>query len=223
MAKFMKRTTKHHKGKKTLKQKVNRLVRQVGIRKPEVKYLDVLFTSTNISNNGSINDITGGIVQGITDNARIGDKIRLLSVMIRGFWQGSSAATSTFNQTCRLMLVKGIGENGNGLGMTTVFPNPVPGNNYVAWSPYNYDKHKSYKVLYDHIVNPAAGWTASIPGFSPRTFFKKHMNLGYNVQYNVATTTVNDGGFYVVMVSDTSNAGNPPNCQFYLRLYFIDC
>jgi len=223
--KFHRRKTAH---KKTVKQKVNKLMRIVKQDRPEVKYIDFVIAGQNFDSiNGLVFNVTNGIAQGTLDTQRVGDKVRLLSLNLKGYIQGSATAASTSNQSSKLMIFKGIGENLTQYTSSIMTATNGLGHGYAPFTPVSYDQKSLIKPLFQKHFNVCAGWSdvntgLNNAGFAPRHEYSIFKKLNYETTYFQATTGVVNGGLYLYYISDTLSANNPPNTTAYGRLYYVD-
>jgi len=91
---------------KTVAAKITRLQRQVALLKPEVKWFYSTVSVSNVTQAGGNITYVSDVVQGTTDNTRVGDSIRPVSIQLRG------TCEPTGSTDFRIMIVKDTDSNG---------------------------------------------------------------------------------------------------------------
>lgn len=202
---------------KPTKVEVNSIVKKQIKKAGETKYADVeeAFTMSNSGVGINPQVLTGGITQGITDNAtRIGDKIKPVFLHMHGqFYCGTSS------EPWRLLIVQGKNENDTTPPLTQILAYTNSVARELMNSPYNFDKMHTFKVLCDRrfkAIQQISGNTTEGHPFSVKISGKKMAN----VNYIGATTRVASGGIYTYAFSDS--ASNPPVLYGITRITYKD-
>lgn len=142
---------------------------------------------------------------GTTDQQRIGDRIKLKSIRIRGNVQLPSAGADDFN-LIRIYIVQWYRCAGSTLQDYTnqCFENDTPS----PYEIYNHDRRLQYRFLYDKVFKLVSGENSRI------LFWKKTITRGFkrDIQYAaIASTPMGGGsnGIFLGMVSDSSVIPHP--------------
>lgn len=194
--------------------------------KPEIKINDQSLNGSTISNSGVIVEVlsgaTNGIGQGLGDNNRIGDEIRLIGWNFSYAPYGNPAAVVS-SQVMRVIVFFGKNENGILPLASDILANV--GTTLATVSQRNWDERKKWTVIYDksHVlaaqpVNIALSTQSGWMGEKHLKQFFKFKNK--TVTYVDGVNNVENGGLYVLFISDSTT--NPPVIKFNGRVYYTD-
>lgn len=170
----------------------------------EIKNHDIDQTGTfTVPNTGIVHDLTV-IAQGDSKGTRDGSSIKPLRVSGRLSINSSGSATFT---KLRMILVRGKQENGVIPTISTYFETVDP------LSPKNHNNRFQSKTLFDKtfIFNSVDKKTG---------YMDINETLFGHVHYTDATTAIEDGGLYLIMLSD--QATNVPSLGYYIRVSYTD-
>lgn len=171
----------------------------------ERKFFDVDNTSgTNFNNTGALEQLANP-TQGVGRSQRTGDSVKAWGITLRGILTANASETNTH---CRIMIIKGNKENGTTPTLSSILQT------VDVLSPKDHDNRFDTKVLYDKTFS-----------FSNTTKLTKDLNiylkLGHHINWSNASTTEEDGGIYIAMLSNVSSA-NVPSLQYYSRMTYVD-
>lgn len=207
--------------KKGIAQKVNKLYRIVKHNRPEIKFTDNSFSVTP-TYNGSLYDISSYIAQGVQENQRLGADGTVKGCFFR-FSVTANGASAFQSQTLRFLLVVGKYENGTALTISDVLAST--GSSTAVNSQLTFDKRRKYIVKKDFRTVVCTGNNGAAVFYSPGTASLKHYNFyvpmkSLMVQYAGNTTTVNNHGIYLILISDVAAQG--PTVNGTVRTTFTD-
>lgn len=173
----------------------------------EIKFHDVTTTATAIPNTGTINGLSA-VAQGDGQSTRDGDSLKPLHLTIRG----SVTNNTTNNRTtlARIIVFRGKQENGVGFSATDILETST------VYSPKNYTDRFRTKILMDKVIPVPPNNNNS---YSPKLWNFSTKIIGH-VNYSAASTSIEDGGIYILYLSD--QATNPPTMDYYARLTYVD-
>lgn len=150
--------------------------------------------------------------QGDAFNQRDGDSVRPLNLEFKWILDNNILNT-TLPFQARILIFRATGERGSIPVISDILESVTAGANIV--SPHRYSTRERYNVLYDHTehVTPG-GWdnATSDGAFTTR--------LSGHTLYTPGATTVEDGGLYLVVVSDTTS--DAPAFRYGARTWFSD-
>lgn len=195
----------------TLTKKVNKLTKLVG--KPEVKHHSNYLSSVDITDKGNGTNqvfVVNAPAQGDTDISRDGDKLRMLSLALRG----NLIVADTTNVV--RMIVFQIYDGGvSGLLEDVIEASDSSGRQWR--SPYKHDNAGKFKILYDRTYSLGDASKQQV------TFNKLIRFSGKNayVGFLNGTTTIQKNTVYVAFVSDSA-AISHPTMNIYYRLRYTD-
>lgn len=172
----------------------------------EEKYQDNSLLVSSIST-GTINGFNT-IVQGGAQGQREGDSLKPQSFEVRGHLYNNAAAGSP--GVVRLILFRG--KNENGVGWTTTDILETASYN----SPLSFDNRKRFTVLMDKKIVLNTNYATIASNFVSLNYSKA---LTGHIKYAAGTTTVEDGGLYLLSISDLA-AGHQN--RFIARLRWTD-
>lgn len=168
----------------------------------EYKFYDYT-TSQTPSSSGTIVNLFDP-AQGDSATQRDGDSVKLMRVSGRINLDMHGSATTT---SVRLILFRGKQENAVSYGVTDILQSA----SFVA--PKAHHERFRSKILYDKTYSLVVG-------------HNRTLNLNWNfklfghVQFVVNNTTIENGGLYMLLISD--EATNVPTVTPYLRTSFTD-
>lgn len=181
----------------------------------EVKFHDAQQTQTNIDTNGNVHSLCT-IAQGDGDNSRDGSSIKLAHLTIRGTLQGNANETSPTR--VRIILLRGKGERGTTPTFATTLEDIT--NFDAIVSPKSWNNKFNSKILYDKVFML---YPYNVGNNGSTKYFKINMKLYGHVKWETANTDgtdIEDGGLYLMMISDEGT--NMPNTTYYSRLTYYD-
>lgn len=156
---------------------------------------------------GNVYSLTLGQIRGLAENQYIADSITPVGIVIR--------YKLTIGDATQLMRMVLIQNKAGGVPLiTTVFQNVGTAN--APLSPLNNNYQNTYRVISDKLFsldgirNNIISGTWRIPWSKLRKLY-----------YNDAIGTIEKGGIYLCIVSDSGAIPNP-TIQFHSRLYFKD-
>lgn len=211
-------------------------------RAAEQKYMDITLGGDNgvvTPNSGAVVNVTENIEQGSGKSARVGDKITLSSIEIRGRVDATVANPSIQNDigTVRIVVFKWYDDDAptwQDLFNVTDINGAISGQ-FAPHLPFNHDKKVKRKVLYDKICTVsqamAVVWDGSkiLPGLYPNSNARCLIN-GYidmkrrgdrvrDVHY-IADGTAAVGHIYVAYASEA--ATNTVRLYLNIRANYTD-
>ena len=172
----------------------------------EVKSAAASYNST--VNNTGVVELLSGIAEGTDYDDRIGKKITLRSVQIRGHALNND--TTLGNSTImRLLIVRDNTLSGSAPAISDILLNTTV---YSVRNPAP-EKLKSYTVLYDKSFDTFRE--------KPVVRFSKYKKLGTSAIFDGATVAdVNKGSLYAIMLSNRSS--NLPTFQYQTMIKYVD-
>ncbi len=144
------------------------------------------------------------IPQGDTEHTRDGSSAKLLRISGRCSIQRNS--TDQF-QTARMILFRGKNENGNVPSVTNFLEVASP------FSPRNHDNVFQFKTIFDR------SFKLDNAGTKTHQIFDINEKLFGHIKYDDATTTIENGGLYMLLIADGTVSAT---AAFYLRLTYTD-
>jgi len=201
---------------------------RVGVN-TELKVQDLATATYQINTTGSLTLLAVPIV-GADYNARIGRKIRLQSVFIRGYVRtesGPSAVTSAIAQQCRFMLVYDLQPNGAAMTITDLLNTADPS------SQLNLNNRDRFRIIadqefvFDH-YNYVTTATQTSQAFG-RTIqnFKKYKKLNLEMIFNAVNggtiADIASGALYMVWIgSNAAGSNTDANAVVSTRVRYSD-
>lgn len=219
-----KRTMKRRRPRTTIAT-VNRKVNSL-IKKQEKKYADAILNYNGVDNTGAVNLLNiNNILEGVGDTDRIGQKITLKSINIKGqLVVGHGVAFDDFNQM-RIMLVKYMthGSTIPPISAILQYHDPATYSNEVQMnSVYKKNSTFKFKILYDkvHLLGYKLGHNASTHTYTPKRFKISCKVTNGDLHY---TDLANPTGWsYALMYFSDSAAVSNPSISFVSRVTFVD-
>lgn len=174
----------------------------------EIKHFDVN-SSTTVSTAGSVIALSG-ISQGDTVNNRDGDSVKLMNNVLR--FSLTTNASATVDTQVRMILFRGKQENAASYAVTDILESAD------LLSPKKYAERFRSKILFDRTIQLTEQESTST---NTRRLVKTFTNKLYgHVQFTAAAATVENGGLYLLVIS---NQGvNTPTFAYYNRLTYTD-
>lgn len=231
----------HKKGKKA---KGKSLVTKDYLKKTigavvELKYKDYGVTTAFDGNNAAAAGPSHyycltGMVQGITDSDRVGDRIYLRSLQLRGFVIFDKAAANGNVDICFRLVVfqfhPVVADAGTLTSMSTNLPistilnfgSNTGGTLYGPDSFMNHDRRQTYTVLYNKLYS----------GYNQSTNYANIIKMDLNIPLRKArkhidfisgsSTSADNHLCYFLISNVPSGQANPPTLQGVWRLNYID-
>lgn len=191
--------------------KIKREVQKQIAVNAEKKFTDRSLNLSGVDTVGQVVNLVGNISQGnLSVSNRIGDKIKVTSVQVRG----NFAVADTTNQV-RLIIYQWFND-GN-----VIVPSDILDATQVAagrgvHAPFNYQNSGQYQVLYDRIFSVSSQGPAAVP------FDFKIKKIPRNkVKYSGASTTPVDNSIVLLQISD-SGISSHPTVSWVSRVYYTD-
>lgn len=189
---------------KEAKRLARRAIRQYSQRS-EIKRYDDNFDSS-LPAAGKVVDMTA-IAQGDSALTRDGDTLWCRGLTIRGAILQN--ASSNFSLV-RVMVVRGLQNAGSAYAILDVLETADP------LSSYNWEQRKAYKVLKDEVINLSPNYS----GGNKIREFETYVPLNFKTIYTTGGTGVEDGGVYIMFISD--EATNLHTLHYHARLTYND-
>lgn len=165
-----------------------------------------LANSPTISTTGSITNLSG-ISQGDGAGNRDGDSIKVTSFNLR--FRLTAHASST-NTSVRMIIFRGKSEHGKTFSISELLQSTV------VYSEKARDERYNTKILFDKVFDIPYGTNKMV--VSRNMTFRKIMNP--HINYDSATTTVENGGFYLLLLS--TEATNTPTLDYRAVTHYLD-
>lgn len=209
----------------------------------EDKYNNFSYSSTVSNTAGAAGPayytgISDNIIQGLGDaNNRVGDKVNITSLEMRGFTYLATNATGGNDRIVFRMIVFQVHVpvatlNNAGNALNAIYPLSTiltPGVSGVedCTSIYNHDQKKNYTILYDKMWTQCnSNNTATSP---PSNIIKAHhirvplRKARKQVAWiGGSTTNATDHIFLTILTQNSSATANLPSAQFSIRMHFRD-
>lgn len=189
-------------------------VRKIALQSQELKYIDssALQGSTNIFS-GTANIVSNffdGIDQGDDNGNREGDSIQVKSFKLRFH----AKMDGTERALLRVLCIQTRGQTApSTLTGTSTAPSPL------EFLPKMDSEDEPYRVLYDKVLalneDGSSGKYFTVDLAKKKGFIRK-------IQYeNNATTTVNSGKVYVMLIASTNiSTGEGLSCNYHYRINY---
>lgn len=176
----------------------------------EFKVADAAAAASNIDNTGLVPDLLNNLVRGTSYiNNFLGNKIKPRGIQLRFSWRAGDPAN-----VCRIICFQWL----NSTVPTTA---DVLATATGPWSAINYDNIQFLNILYDSIFNINEYFAGARSQFGPeKTVYIKGKKL-FPVDFASGSATVNKGGLYLCLISD-SGAATHPSISYYTRVTFAD-
>lgn len=172
----------------------------------ETKRYDYGTFNPNIDNTASVSFLTmNSIAQGVGDNQRTGDSVKIMSFELNGHFSHNSSNTA---EIIRLIIF--WDKQGTITALSALLDNN--GSSYVVDSPKVYDNRFESKTLHDQRFVLSAN--------DPVAIVKIKIPVGLHTQYSAGTTTINTGVLRLAICSDQGI--NFPGSNLIAHTYFVD-
>lgn len=206
-----------YKRKRTSRRLV-RTIKAVVNRTAETKFLDGA-NQFNVSSAGTIYALHQSINQGSTNADRVGSRLFLKGIYMRIRVTGDLAA-ATPGQTVRIVVFRGVAENGGAITAGTVIQ--TLNTAVTTLSPRTWASSSKYVILFDKTIVVSSGATAGDNGKDATHIITKYIKVNHNCTYSANGTTAYDGGIYIAWVGDEAAAASNPQVDQAVRLYWTD-
>lgn len=168
-------------------------------------------TAINPTNAGAIQSLLAP-PQGDNIGSRDGDSIRPLNLEFK--WHCTQQVAFTINASVRAIIFRGYGEHGTA---------PIPANVLELLTavqginaPITYQNRERFTVLYDNTITLTSGIQ---DGSAKNGSFQ--CQLSGHTLYTTGATTVEDGGLWLLLITDALLATGPA-WYSYSRVWFSD-
>ena len=192
----------------------------VGRRMTEAKVIDTVQTSTTFVAAGSIVTING-CATGTDFTSRIGRKIKMTSVQMRGV-----ISPGTLDNICRIIIFYDCQPNGGGApSVADVLLNHSGGGGSTATDFMNLNNRDRFKVLKDMTVPVArlsTTATQAVAGSPTQHVVNIYQKLNHEVIYNSTGATAAEIATGLMGVLFISTAAGSSGCTWSSRIRFID-
>lgn len=200
-----------------LNKKAKRQVNSMIKRSSETKYHDLNFAGVvgvNVSNVGVTRSFTQNILEGTGNIERIGQKIEISSLQLRG----TITRADSFNLVRFIVFQWMQDDNAYPPAITDILdPVPVTSSDLLGiYAPYNYNNSSNFRVLKDRLFT-LNNQDRDVTYFKMK--FKKFSRR--KLTYDNATSDPTRGSLYMLAISD-SDAITHPRLSIWSRLYFKD-
>lgn len=175
----------------------------------EVKYHDTTGTTVAIPATGTIIGLSD-MAQGDGIQNRDGDSVKLLNNVFRATLIEDTV--SAYGTQIRLILFRGKQENGSGFSATDILESAT------VISPKNYSERFRTKILMDKTYSLNASESSTT--YQPTKQVNWVNKLIGHVEYATASTSIESGGLYLLMLSNQTV--NTPSINYHNRLTFTD-
>lgn len=211
-----KATTTYARTKLTPSQRAE--VKKIMSAQVEKKYLNATQSQLSVTGSSNITCITDGIQQGITDNTRVGDKIKLMKMYLRLFWGPGDGVDFV-----RFILFQWRpSDQLSGPTASDILLVGAGGGIDIS-SHYNHDKRSQFKIVYDKTINICgSGNSADSPdgpasrGFEIQTLLPKIPDVFFD-----AGSARGMNHVYALAISD-SNVAPHPYIYYTLKVMYTD-
>lgn len=189
----------------------------------EMKYVDNTASVTAYvpGTNDSINQLTGGLINGSQDNQRIGNSVLAKDIQVRMAinFTPSSGPPNVLGLHCRAMLIVWK-DNAQQNIPTAAKIFEVPSNLYSA---INKDYCDQFVVLKDKFFTLNAQNSQITTGAQAFTTMKWYKKLGFHIRWDgAAGSNGTQNHVYLVLRSSAGGVGTALNCTWYSRFNFTD-
>lgn len=172
----------------------------------ERKFIDMQVTPAPVDKNGAVVHLSP-CNQGSDYNERTGNSIKATSLLLRGYVNLPSTATT--GHVMRLILFRDLDNNSSAPTPATVLENVEPN------SPLLHTEGKRYKIIRDKLI------TVSNTGPDIK-MVKFNIKLNSHIKYSDPTTGIREGQLYLLVLSDTLTVSEEPLFGYDSRIRFVD-
>lgn len=178
----------------------------------ELKDVTVLFNAlVGLATTAATINLLNGIAQGVASGERIGRKVTMKSLFLRGYFSYQGATTGSV--PIRVLIVYDNQTN----AVAPVATDIVLQDTIV--SPMNLGNAQRFKVLYDHVFNMGQNSQQTIN-------FQKYIKLNHEITYNTGATntvgSIQTGSVYLLVWTNGGLAGSVPAHNVWSRIRFVD-
>lgn len=174
----------------------------------ELKFIDISRNNISSDEDGDLIDLVVS-TQGTTTTTRVGNKIYLSSIQLKGILALNTLSSAIF----RIIMIR---DKSDVIGIGDILQYYSVGDQNVAvMSPYNRDHKLDYKVLFDKLyyMNSVKSTTSG---------FKIKKKLKCVCRLNDADAVQNNQIKLFVVSSTTTGAGTKPFFSIMSRIYYTD-
>lgn len=185
---------------------------------PELKFFDTTKAGTAVATAGTIFDSSLLLMQeGNTDSTRIGNKIQLKSLMIRGTYVVTSATPAAGSNVVRIIVYQDRQANGATAAVTDILNTA----DYRSFN--NMDNTDRFRTLCEEVIeyncqSAAGDGTANVTSEQVRTFFlKKRLDIPIKYKGNagtIADVASNNIGVLVIAREATGAVEYIARCKY---------
>jgi len=191
------------------------------VGRTELKVIDTAANEYGIDQTGSVT-LIGGVATGTDYTNRIGRRILLKSVQLRGYCQPKD--TTAGPQTCRVMIVYDRAPNGVIATLADIFTVPTSGQSML-----NLTNRDRFRVISDTQFAMGQISTTATQTFATGTLFKNmniYRRLNHLVTFGGTAATIGSietGALYLVTIGDNTAAStNGALLEATIRVRFTD-
>lgn len=197
--------------------------RQLGVSRvaPELKVIDTAEAQYAINTTGSVT-LLNGVVTNTDFNTRVGRKIQIKSVQIRGFVSPTNV-TGAAPQLARILLVWDTQNNSAAISTMAQILAVSTSTSFL-----NLDNRDRYKILKEwmmplgHIINTATQATAGSPTVHRINIYRKMNNETIYSGTTAAITNIATGALLLVTIGSIAAGGTDAIAQLSCRVRFTD-
>jgi len=190
-----------------LTKKVNKIAR---LDKPEPNKWDVVEGTTDMSSTGTVTSTYCPGTRGDAIGEFEKNEVKPLSLSIRGHVYSNH----TIAVRCRHIWFQGKHENSANPGVSDILQSANVN------SHYNWDTRMHWIILSDKTYNiNAEGAGTAVSRFvsiNQKLFPKR------KIKYATGSSSIEDGGLYLLTISDTAAGATDPSYRQYVRLVYMD-
>lgn len=171
----------------------------------EVKSFDAAGAGMTPTTTGTVVDLVSAIAQGVTDNTRVGDSIKVLRLILR--MTSTQNAVGGGEQYMYILVARSHDEI-----MTSAQLNVLDTTNYAHLGGRNWDYKDQYSDLWSRrvVLDPE----------HQTHFIECDLKLNSHVQYNAGGNTVNSGCLMMAVWANTTV--NNPSLSYVLTVEYVD-
>lgn len=171
----------------------------------EVKCFQAAGANITPTTTGTITDFLSGIAQGVTDNTRVGDSLKVLRLSMN--YQVSMNNTAAATQFVWVAIIRANDEI-----MTAAQLNTLDGNAYAYLGDLSWDYKDQYRVLWQRRIEVDPEHQSMIG--------RADLKLNDHAQYNAGGNTLNSGSIFMAMWSNSTV--NNPDFGYVLQIQYVD-
>jgi len=181
--------------------------RKAVMKTVETKIFDTSQTAQAIDyTSGYVTSVTNGMIRGTSEDDYIGDSIKPVGISIRAQFTRSDAT-----QMFRFIIIQ---NKAGGIPLLSTLLQSVS-NVTAPLSPLDKDFSHTYAVLVDRLIS-----MDSLRGTTTVRNFKINSNKLRGLWYNDSLGSIQKGGIYICVISDSAAASHPVldyRCRFYYK------